>query len=73
MYAKQVSGCLSLDTFLYYRRQIERPEKKLGELLEAQENDLREMVEAPEQKLRYDKYFHIDRSKGREAELCQKF
>ena len=35
----------------------------LYELLERQENDLRQMEEPPDRKLRYDKYFFINRSK----------
>lgn len=35
----------------------------LYELLERQENDLRNMEEPPDRKLRYDKYFYINRTK----------
>lgn len=37
--------------------------RALYELLERQENDLKNMEEPPDRKLRYDKYFYINRSK----------
>ena len=40
-----------------------RESESLYELIERQENDLRSMEEPPDRKLKYDKYFNINRSK----------